>query len=467
MVAVARDGSAASEVSLHVAMFPWFAFGHIGPFVQLANKIAAHGVRVSFFSAPGNIPRISSALESSPCHPIAMVPVQIPAVDGLPPGAESTAEVTPAMAELLKLATDKMAPQIETLLVNLRPDVILFDFGMQWLPPIAHRLGVKSLFFSVFSAISSAYLTVPSRLIDGHPPTAEDLKGPPPGLENTTFPTLKTYESRDFLYLFKSFSGPCVFDRVTACMEVCDAILSKTCMEMEGPYVKYVQSQYKKPILLTGPVVPEPPFGELDNQLAEWLSRFPEKSVIFCSFGSETFLKDDQIKELAWGLEMTGSPFILVLNFPENGESMLKEVLPEGFQEKVKEKGIVKTGWVQQQLIMAHPSVGYFVCHAGLSSIIEGLISDLQLVLLPQKGDQFLNSKLVVWDLKAGVEVNRKDEDGFFTQNDLCEAVKSAMASARGKYWRDFLSNKEIQDGFTKDLVKKMKEMVMGFCGRE
>ncbi|XP_068657455.1 anthocyanidin-3-O-glucoside rhamnosyltransferase-like [Aristolochia californica] len=463
MVRIARDGSAASEFSLHVAMFPWFAFGHISPFVQLANKVAAHGVRVSFFSAPGNIPRISSALKIDPRHRTEVVPVQIPAVDGLPSGVESTAEMTPTMAELLKLANDKIGPQIETLLGDLRPDVIFFDFGMQWLPAIAQKLGIRSLFFSVFSAISSAYLTVPSRLIDGCPPTSEDLKRPPPGLENTAFPTLKTYESLDFLYIFKSFGGPSVFDRVTACMEACDAIVSKTCLEMEGPYVEYLGSQYNKPVLLAGPVVPESPSGELDNQWAEWLSRFPEKSVILCSFGSETFLKDDEIKELAWGLEMTGSPFILVLNFPENGESRLKETLPKGFEEKVKERGIVKTGWVQQQLIMAHSSVGYFVCHAGLSSITEALICDLQLVLLPQRGDQFLNSKLVAWVLKAGVEVNRNDEDGFFTKDDLCEAVKTAMASARGSYWRDFLSDKEIQEEFTKNLVKKLKEMVMGF----
>ncbi|KAG9440622.1 hypothetical protein H6P81_020787 [Aristolochia fimbriata] len=468
MAAVAVNGSeASSEAPLHVVMFPWFAFGHISPFVQLANKIGANGARITFLSAPGNIPRVTAALKTGPGSRIEIVPVLIPPVDGLPPGAESTAEMTPHMAELLKLATDKMGPQIETLLADLRPDAVFFDFCMHWLPPIARKLRVKSLFFSVFSIISTAYLTVPSRLVDvgRRPPTVEEFKRPPPGLEKydaADFPSLTSHECRDLLYVFKSFGGPSVFDRVTACMETCDAIVAKTCAEMEGPYIEYVRDQYQKPVHLAGPVVPESPSGELDREWTEWLTRFPEKSVIFCSFGSETFLEYDQVKELASGLEMTGSPFILVLNFPDKAETRLREALPGGFEERVKERGMVKTGWVQQQLIMAHPSVGYFVCHGGWSSITEALVSDLRLVLLPQRGDQFLNSKLVVHNLKAGVEVKRKDEDGFFTRDDLCDAVKTAMAAPKGsQYWRGFLTNKERQDEFVKDLVKEIKETVI------
>ncbi|XP_068655345.1 anthocyanidin-3-O-glucoside rhamnosyltransferase-like [Aristolochia californica] len=455
------NGSPVPETTIHVAMFPWFAFGHINPFVQLANKIAAHGVRVSIFSAPGNIPRITSALKSGPGYSTALVPVHIPPVDGLPPGVESTAEMTPAMGELLKLAVDQMGPQIEALFAQLRPDIIVFDFVMQWLPPIAHKHGIKSVFFSIFNAIGIAYLVVPSRLKDGQHPTIEDLKRPPAGLEIETLPTFKEYECREFHYAYESFGGPRAFDRFLACVQGCDAFLMKTCLEMEGPYVKYIESQYKRPVLLTGPIVPDPPSGELEERWADWLSRFPEKSVILCVFGSEVFLKDDQIKELAWGLEMTGAPFILVLRFTENEESRLKEALPEGFQEKVKERGTVHTGWIPQQLLLAHPNVGYFITHAGSSSIIEGPINDSQLIFLPQRLDQFLITKLVVCNLKAGVEVKRNEEDGVFTKDDLCEAVKAAMASEKGGEWRDFLRHREKQEGFIVDLVGKMKEMVI------
>ncbi|TXG53091.1 hypothetical protein EZV62_022260 [Acer yangbiense] len=152
-------------------------------------------------------------------------------------------------------------------------------------------------------------------------------------------------------------------------------------------------------------------------------------SVIFCTFGSETFLSNDQIKELALGLELRGLPFFPVLNFPAKADAQteLDRALPDGFMERVKNKGVVHTGWVQQQLILAHSSVGCYVFHSGYSSIIEGLINDCQLVLLSFKGDQFLNSKLVSGDMRAGVEVNRREDNGHFRKEDIMEAVKTVM----------------------------------------
>ncbi|XP_026384153.1 anthocyanidin 3-O-glucosyltransferase-like, partial [Papaver somniferum] len=251
------------------------------------------------------------------------------------------------------------------------------------------------------------------------------------------------------------------------------AVSSKSCDEMEGPYLDYIRQLYCKPVLLTGPLVPDPPKYKLEEKWEKWLQKFPSKSVVFCSFGSETFLKDDQIKELVLGLEQTGLPFIVVLNFPPgDGDSneKLKNALPVGFAERVQGKGVVHTGWLQQQLILAHDSVGSYVCRSGLSSVIEAFMTDCQLVTLPQKGDQFLNSKLISGDLEAGVQVTRDDEDGHFNKEDLCKATKivtvdvneepgKSISVNHGK-WRDFLLNKDIQDNFIANLVQEMKKMV-------
>ncbi|KAJ0112696.1 hypothetical protein Patl1_01536 [Pistacia atlantica] len=96
--------------------------------------------------------------------------------------------------------------------------------------------------------------------------------------------------------------------------------------------------------------------------------------------------------------------------------------------DRVKERGVVHTGWVQQQLVLAHNSVGCYVCHSGFSSVIEAIVNDCQLVLLPFKGDQIFNAKLI-----AGVE-------------GMC-------IRANHKKWRDFFSNEEIQNKFIGDLV--------------
>ncbi|KAL5725835.1 anthocyanidin 3-O-glucoside 2'''-O-xylosyltransferase [Ranunculus cassubicifolius] len=457
-----------SSKKLHIVMFPWFAFGHISPFVQLANKLSSFGVQISFFSAPGNIPRISASLNTSLPN-VTVIPLEVPRVDGLPADLHSTADTTLSMAELLKTAVDKMQPQIKSLLSHLKPHFIFYDFIHQWLPAIADSLGIKSIYFSVFGALALTMSVVPAREENS---TLEDMKSPPQGFPLDYYKTMKTYQARNFEYIFMSFDGkPSVYRRCLTSMKSCTAIMIKSCNEMEAPYIDYLKVQYNKPILLLGPLVPDPPTEALEETWANWLNQFPMKSVIFCSFGSETFIADEQIKELVLGLEQTGLPFIVVLNFEMDGNKRLISALPEGFEERVKGKGLVHTGWVQQHQILAHQSVGCFVCHSGLSSVTEAMMNGCQLVLLPQKGDQFMNAKLIDQDMKAGVEVNTRDEDGHFTKNDLCAAVKTVMVDIEiepgktirennGK-WRKFLNNKDTQEGFIIDVVKQLEQMAL------
>ncbi|XP_057964398.1 anthocyanidin-3-O-glucoside rhamnosyltransferase-like [Malania oleifera] len=453
------NGSTTDE--LHVVMFPYLAFGHIVPFIHLSNKLCSHGVRVSFVSAPAAVPRIASSL-----HPT----IQIIPLQGLPPHLQNTSDLTPAMAELLKHALDQMQPQIKTLLSTLKPHLIFFDFAQHWLPSLASALSIKTVHFSVFSALSAAFMTVPARRAASA--SADDLKNPPPGFPTTAVTALRTFEAKDFSYIFKSFNGdPCVYDRVLAGFHSCDVVAFKTCMEMEAPYVEFVKTQFGKPVLLAGPLAPEPPSGQLDDKWAKWLGKFPAKSVIFCSFGSETFLTDDQIKELVLGLELTGLPFFLVLNFPAGaGEDRVAKALPDGVMERVKERGVVHSGWVQQQHILAHVGVGCYVCHAGFSSVMEAMVNDCQLVMMAQKGDQFMNSKLVSMDMKAGVEVRRREEDGHFGKEDILGAIMEVMVEAdkepgksiraNHKKWREFLINREVQSKYVSDFVQDMKALV-------
>ncbi|EHA8589871.1 Glycosyltransferase [Cocos nucifera] len=465
--------STATSSPLHVLLFPWPAFGHISPFLQLARKLSTTGgaaIRISFLSIAGNIPRITTLLPSD--HSIAIIPLDLPRVPGLPADATSTADMTPAAAELLKLAVDLTKPQVESLLRHLRPHFVVFDFGMQWLPSLAHSLGIKSLFFSVFATICTAYNTVPSRRLHGPNPTVDDLKNPPDGFPSTSsVSTIPSYLAADFLYIFKRFDNDtCVYDRVVACLEGCTAIVAKTCMELEGQYINYVESQFQKPFLLAGPLVPEPPSGELEERWARWLDGFPEKSVVFSSFGSETFLSDEAVKELVLGLEMTGLPFFVVLNFPKNTEGReeeeeLRRKIPEGFGERVKGRGVLHTGWVQQQHILSHKSVGCFVCHAGLSSVMEGVVAECQLVMLPQKGDQYFNAALFARDTEVGVEVERREEDGIFGREGVCEAVKKVMTESgrrvreNHRKLKEFLMDKEVQEKFMVEFVEKLKEL--------
>ncbi|KAF2285303.1 hypothetical protein GH714_042345 [Hevea brasiliensis] len=90
---------------LHIAMFPWLAFGHMIPYLELAKLIAIKGHQVSFTSTPRNI-------DSPPkLHPnlvplITFVKLPLPWVDGLPAKAEATSDVPYDTVQYLKKAYD-------------------------------------------------------------------------------------------------------------------------------------------------------------------------------------------------------------------------------------------------------------------------------------------------------------------------------------------------------------------------
>ncbi|CAO2177047.1 unnamed protein product [Urochloa humidicola] len=400
---------------------------------------------------------------------VTLVPLHLPRVPGLPEGASSTAELTAGGAELLKVALDGTREQVAALLAELRPDAALIDFATPWVVDAAAPLSIKVLHFSVFSAVTGAYNVVPARRLHGAVPTAGDLMSAPAGFpEGSTVATIPAYQAADFTYMFKSFDGqPCVYDRAVAGIKACDAIVMKSCEEMEGPYINYLSAQFGKPVLVAGPVVPEPPQGELEERWANWLSSFPENSVVFASFGSETFLPAATATELLLGLEATDRAFLVVLNFPKgaDAEAELRASIPLGFEERVGERGKVCTGWVQQQHILRHPSVGCYLNHAGFSSAVEGLVAGCRLVFLPIKGDQYLNAALLARELRVGVEVARRAEDGWFGRQDVSDAVALALADGGdgdGGKWKEFFTDQDVQKRFTRDFVRQLKKLVRG-----
>ncbi|XP_078166573.1 anthocyanidin-3-O-glucoside rhamnosyltransferase-like [Carex rostrata] len=459
---------------MHIIMFPWLAYGHINPFIQLARKIiavAGSTIQVTFIITKGNVPRVVTLLPSTPL--ISILPIDLPHVPGLPSGAESTAEVTADGADLLKIALDLTRPQVEDILMRTRPDIVVIDFAQGWLPSLAKPLGIKTLFFSVFSTVGITYLAAASRRLHGPNPTIQELMKAPAGFPaSSPIQYVSAYKAANFLNAFKSSYGqPSGFNRILKCTEDCDGTIAKTCMEMEGKYIEFYKYQQGK-LLLAGPIVPETPPGELENRWVEWLAEFPEKSVVYCSFGSEAILTDEAVKELLLGLESTGFPFLVILKFPsgeEDAEEILNRKLPNGFKERVKGRGLVHCGWVQQQHILRHKSVGCFVCHAGFSAVMEGLIADCQLVMLPQRTDQFLISMLFEKELGIGVEVERSEADGSFRREAISEAIGTVMAEegSRGKKMRlkqkklkEFLMNKEVQEEFMVEFVKSLRDLV-------
>ncbi|KAK7290828.1 hypothetical protein RIF29_05552 [Crotalaria pallida] len=411
---------------LHIAMYPWFAMGHLIPFLQLSNKLAERGHKISLI-VPKKTQTKLQHLNHHP-HLITFVPLTVPHVDGLPHDAETTFDVPFPLYSLIATAMDLTEKDIELLLKELKPHIVFFDFSSFWLPNLTRRLGIKSVQYLIINPATAAYLSSPARMSQGREISQDDLIKPPTGFPDSSI-KLYPHELRYLAAMRKvEFgSGVLFYDRTSTGSTLSDAIGFKGCRDIDGPYVDYLETEYGKPVWLSGPLLPDSPKDTLEEKWSSWLGGFKEGSVIYCALGSESPLKQNQFQELLLGLELTGFPFLAALKPPIGFES-IREALPEGFVERVGGKGIAYGGWVQQQLILGHPSIGCFITHCGAASMTEALVSKCQLVLLPGPyGDHIINARKMSMKLKVGVEVKKGEEDGLFTKESVSNAVKIVM----------------------------------------
>ncbi|KAK7401911.1 hypothetical protein VNO78_13771 [Psophocarpus tetragonolobus] len=172
--------------------------------------------------------------------------------------------------------------------------------------------------------------------------TESDLMQPPPGFPLSSI-SLHAHEAkflsskRDLEFRSRVLFYECLNNGFI----LSDAAGFKGCREFEGPYVDYLADQFGKLVLLSGPVIPEPPNTVLDEIWDAWLGRFNDGSVIYCALGSEWTLPHHQFQQPLLGLELTGLPFLAVLKIPIGFET-IEAALPEGFKERVEGRGILQ-----------------------------------------------------------------------------------------------------------------------------
>lgn len=454
------------DTSLHIAMYPWLAMGHITSFVRIANKLAERGHKISFF-----LPRKTQLrFTSQNHHPdlITFISIDLPLVTGLPLGAETTNDIPAGARPLLMTAMDLTKDTIQAHLINLKPNIIFFDFTC-WIPSLARKHGIKSIYYCSALLVGVAYtLHFSATLPTGQSPEAH-LMSPLP-LFPSPFIKHQAHEARSLggAFMVDFGGGLTLIDRLKTSVRECDAIGVETCRGMEGVYCEFIEKNYGKLVLTAGPVLPDPSSGQLDARFEQWLSGFKSGQVVYCAFGSECTLELTPFQELILGLELTGRPFLAALKAPK-GHETIESALPDGFLERTKERGIVYGGWVQQLLILKHPSVGCFITHCGAGSLSEAMVNKCQLVMIPHAVDQFINAKMMSFELKVGVEVEKRDEDGFLSREAVCKAVETVMDDDNevGKQvrdnhtkWRDFILKDGVEHSYITGFIQGLTDLL-------
>jgi hypothetical protein len=165
-----------TQEALHIVVFPWLAFGHMIPFLDLSRRLARRGHAVTFVSTPRNAAR-QGAVPPELVARLRVVKLELPAVEGIPKGAESTADVPPEKVELLKKAFDGLAAPFERLVTkgcaaaagevaafSRKPDWIILDFAHNWIWPIAEQHKVIYIFlprgYSMCCVLIKSFLLV-------------------------------------------------------------------------------------------------------------------------------------------------------------------------------------------------------------------------------------------------------------------------------------------------------------------
>ncbi|CAA2961221.1 zeatin O-glucosyltransferase-like [Olea europaea subsp. europaea] len=177
------------------------------------------------------------------------------------------------------------------------------------------------------------------------------------------------------------------------------------------------------------------------HKCLEWLDKQLKNSVIFVSFGSTSSLSNEQIKELALGLEQSEQKFIWVLRDADKGDVFEGDVrrapLPEGYEERVEGRGLIERGWAPQLEILGHPSTGGFLSHCGWNSCTESISMGVPITAWPMHSDQPTNAMLITQILKIGLEVrNWADRDELVSSSTVEKAVRRLMDSAEGEEMR-------------------------------
>ena len=427
-----------NENKLHIAMFPWLAFGHMIPYLELAKLIAQKGHRISFISTPRNIDRLPK-LPPNLASLIDLVKLPLPHVDNLPEDAEATIDVPSNKVPYLTKAYDALEDSVALFLKDSQPDWLLYDFAPYWLPRIARELGIPNAFFSIFIAALLSFMG--SKALFGDRKNPEDYAVPPKWVP---FPTTVAYRFFESMKIFECTkadeSNVSVFFRFMEVLDGCDIVVVRSCMELEPEWLCLLEDLHRKPILPIGqlPTIVLNSEDETDTWLwmKEWLDKQAKGSVVYVAFGSEAKPSQEELTEIALGLEQSKLPFFFVLRTRRGTADTGLIELPEGFEERTKGQGVVCTNWVPQLKIIAHDSVGGFFTHSGWTSVVEALQFGRALILLTFYSDQGINAK-VLEEKHIGYLIPRNEQDGSFTRDSVAKSLRLVMVEEEGKLYRD------------------------------
>ncbi|KAF3328509.1 UDP-glycosyltransferase 73C6-like protein [Carex littledalei] len=409
------------ETKPHFVLVPLAAQGHLIPMVDMAHVLAERGLRISLITTPANAARIKPIIDR--VHelelPIQFVELAFPGAKfGLPEGCESMELIPRGFFRNFFDAVYFLCEPLELFLKSLQsaPNCMITDMSNAWTGPVARKLGIPRVIFHGPSCfyISAAHNLEVHKVYDHISNSLEFVRVP-------DFP-VEVQVNKMQTPGFFNFPG---FEDIRRMIleeeSTSDGIVVNTFDELEKPFIEHYERVIAKRVWTIGPTClcnkennTKSIRGNKEtvdrNEVLTWLDQKDVGSVLYSNFGSAAYSNPFQLIEIASGLEASKRPFILVIKKKEIVPEVEKW-LSEGFEERVKDRGLLLTGWAPQMVILSHPAVGGFMTHCGWNSILEAVSMGVPMITWPHFTDQFLNEKLVVDVLKIGISIGVKMPD--------------------------------------------------------
>ncbi|KAL1202151.1 Flavonol 7-O-rhamnosyltransferase [Cardamine amara subsp. amara] len=387
----------------HVLVVPFPQSGHMLPHLDLTHQILLRGATVTVLVTP----KSSSYLDPlrslhSPEHFKTLI-LPFPSHPCIPSGVETLQQLPlqalPHMFEALSRLHDPLVDFLRRQPPSDLPDAILgSSFLSPWINKVADAFSLKSICFLPINAHSIS--------------------------------TMWGQEDRGF------------FDELETATTESYGLVVNTFYELEPHFVESVKTRFMThhrvwtvgPLLAVKAGVDRGGKSSIPpEKVSGWLDSCPEdNSVVYIGFGSQIRLTAEQTAALAAALEKSGVRFIWAVReaakkINDGGDNSGEEdVIPAGFEERVKEKGIVIRGWAPQTMILEHRAVGSYLTHLGWGSVLEGMVGGVLLLAWPMQADHFYNKTLLVDNLRAAVRVG-ENKDSVPDSDELARVLAESM----------------------------------------
>ncbi|XP_042479706.1 UDP-glycosyltransferase 88F3-like [Macadamia integrifolia] len=233
-------------------------------------------------------------------------------------------------------------------------------------------------------------------------------------------------------------------------------IISNTFQALEPRAIEAVEQQTLA-FFCIGPLVVEPRDQSTESDCLRWLDAQPSRSVVFLSFGTRGVFPAKQIAEIAEGLERSGQRFLWVVRSPppvhDSGKRLslsatddfdLDAVMPEGFLDRTRDRGLVVKSWAPQVEVLSRKSVGGFVTHCGWNSILEAVCAGVSMLAWPLYAEQEVNKVFLVEEMKLAMPMEAA-EDGIVVAAEVEKRVGALMDSDEGAEMRKRCSKMRVK----------------------